>query len=214
MNASSTPIRGLVLRGGHARFYDWVMFLKTLTSGRSYVAALLDSAQLRAEDSAILDVGCGTGSLAIAAARRTGPQAKVFGLDASEQMLERATRKARRVDARVTFMQGTVEALPFEDARFDLVFSTLMLHHLPRPARLACAREARRVLRPSGRFVVSDFETPARTAKGLLAHVHRHGGVRQEEVCAMLLDAGFVIEHTGELGVSNLHFTVAKPREP
>ena len=213
MNASSTPVRGLVLRG-HARFYDWVVRLMTLTSGRSYMAVLLDAVQLGADDGAILDVGCGTGSLALAAARRAGPQAKVFGLDASEQMLDLATRKAQRVDARVTFVQGTVEALPFEDARFDLVFSTLMLHHLPRPARLVCAREARRVLKPGGRFVVSDFETPARAAKGLLARVHRHGGVRQEEVRAMLLDAGFAIDRSGELGVSNLHFTIARPREP
>jgi ubiquinone/menaquinone biosynthesis C-methylase UbiE len=213
MNASSTTVRGLVLRG-HARFYDWVVRLMTLTSGRSYVAALLDAAQLGADDGAILDVGCGTGSLALASARRAGPHAKVFGLDASEQMLELAARKARRMGARVTFVQGTVEALPFEYARFDLVFSTLMLHHLPRPARLACAREARRVLKPGGRFVVSDFETPARAAKGLLAHMHRHGGVRQEEVRAMLLDAGFAIDRSGELGVSNLHFTIARPREP
>lgn len=214
MNSSSMPVRGLVLRGGHARLYDWVMFLRTLTSGRSYVAALLDSAQLCTEDSTILDVGCGTGSLAIAAARRTGRMAKVFGLDASEQMLKLAIRKAQRMAVCVTFIHGTVEALPFEDASFDLVFSTLMLHHLPRPARIACAYEARRVLRPSGRFVVSDFETPARAAKGLLAHVHRHGGVPQKEICSMLRDTGFAIDHSGELGVSDLHFTVARPREP
>lgn len=213
MNTSSTPVRGLVLRG-HARFYDWAMLLMTLTSGRSYVTALLDAAQLGAADSAILDVGCGTGSLALAAARRAGPRTEVFGLDASEQMLKIATRKARRVDGPVTFMQGTVEALPFEDARFNLVFSTLMLHHLPRPARLACAREVRRVLRPGGRFVVSDFEMSTRAAKGPLVHVHRHGGVRQEEVCAMLLDAGFAIDRSGELGVGDLHFTVARLHGP
>lgn len=212
MNASPTPTRGLILRGGHARFYDWVMRLMTLTSGRSYVAELLDVAQLGAEDSAILDVGCGTGSLAIEAARRAGPQAKVFGLDASEQMLNIATRKAQRMDARVTFMRGTAEALPFEDARFNVVFSTLMMHHLPRPARLACAREARRVLKQDGRFVVSDFETSTHAAKSL--HLHRHGGMRQKEVRTMLLDAGFVIGLTSKLGVSNLHFTVAKPRAP
>jgi ubiquinone/menaquinone biosynthesis C-methylase UbiE len=59
----------------------------------------------------------------------------VFGLDASEQMIDRATRKSRRLGRRVEFVIGTVEALPFEDSRFDVVFSTLMLHHLPRPAR-------------------------------------------------------------------------------
>lgn len=55
--------------------------------------------------------------------------------------------------------------LPFPDARFDVVLSTLMLHHLARKAREQCAREIRRVLRPNGRVLVVDFSVRRRTGK-------------------------------------------------
>lgn len=200
------PVRGLVLRG-HAWYYDWVVRLMTLGAGRSHLDALLRIAGIRPGE-AVLDVGCGTGTLALACARQAGPDARVFGIDASDEMIARARRKAR--GTQVQFVLGTVEALPFEDARFDLVFSTLMLHHLPRPAREACAREARRVLRPGGRFIACDFQTPARQASGILSRLHRHGGVPLAQVGDIVRAAGFRVVDSGMLGVSSLHYTVAQ----
>jgi ubiquinone/menaquinone biosynthesis C-methylase UbiE len=200
------PVRGLVLRG-HAWYYDWVVRLMAFKAGRSHVGALLQVAQVRPGD-AVLDIGCGTGTLALACARQAGAGAPVFGIDASQQMIARARRKAR--GTHVEFVVGTVEALPFDNARFDLVLSTLMLHHLPRPAREACAREARRVLRPGGRFVACDFQTPEHEAAGLIAKLHRHGGVPLAQVGEIVRAAGFRVEDSGLLGVSDLHYTVAQ----
>jgi ubiquinone/menaquinone biosynthesis C-methylase UbiE len=72
----------------------------------------------------VLDVGCGTGSLAIAARRRLGTDGKVFGIDASPEMIARATSKVARAGISVSFRVAVAEALPFPDAQFDVVLST------------------------------------------------------------------------------------------
>src|SRR5439155_21762286 len=102
----------------------------------------------------VLDIGCGTGSLGLAAKRRVGATGEVFGVDASPEMIARATSKAARAGIDVRFDNAVAEALPFPDARFDAVLSTLMLHHLPRKVRQQCAREIRRVLKTGGRVLV------------------------------------------------------------
>lgn len=198
-------VRGLVLRR-HAWFYDWALRLMNAREGRSHTGALLRQARLRPGERA-LDLGCGTGSLVIEASGMVGEQGRVVGIDASEQMLARARRK--RAGPQVQFLQGTVEALPFEDGSFDVVFSTLMLHHLPRPAREACVREARRVLWPGGRLIACDFESPSKDATGFMGRLHRHGGLPAEQVAELIEAAGFEIVDTASLGLMDLHYTVA-----
>lgn len=207
--AASTRPRGLILRG-HAWFYDIVIALMGLAYGRTHVRALLEVASLRPGEQ-VLDVGCGTGALALAAAKQLATGDGVTGVDASEQMIAVARRKAATTRLSVHFTVGTVEALPFDPAQFDVVFSTLMLHHLPKPARENCLREVRRVLKPAGRLIVADFEAPARKQRGIAARLHRHGGVPAHEVAALLERSGFLISRTGELGVGDIHFTIATP---
>jgi len=80
-------------------------------------------------------VACGTGTLAITAKRRVGPNGRVFGIDASPEMIKRARKKARKAGVDVVLENAVVEKLPFPDATFDSVLSTVMLHHLPDEAR-------------------------------------------------------------------------------
>jgi ubiquinone/menaquinone biosynthesis C-methylase UbiE len=72
----------------------------------------------------------------------------------------------------VVFKNEVAEDMPFLDAQFDVVLSTVMLHHLPRKARLACAREIHRVVKPTGRVLVADFDGRADQQKGLISRLH------------------------------------------
>jgi len=100
----------------------------------------------------LLDIGTGTGALAIAAAERW-PAARVTGLDGSTGMLAVARRELRRrlgreAGRRVEFVTGLADRMPFADASFDVAVSSFVLQLVPhRPRALA---EARRVLRPGG----------------------------------------------------------------
>lgn len=128
------------------------------TRERTFKRRILERAALRAGES-VLDLGCGTGTLAIAA-QRDQPAASVTGLDADPEVLERARSKAAAAGAEVAFDEGFSTALPYEDERFDVVLSTLFFHHLTDDDKRATAAEARRVLRPRGRVVVGDFGRP------------------------------------------------------
>ena len=157
-----------------------------------------------------LDVGCGTGTLAIAAKRQVGPTGTVHGIDASPEMLARAEKKARKAGVEVVLKNAIAQALPFPDAQFDVVLTTIMLHHLPRKARQQCAAEMRRVLKPGGRVLAVDFGLAARAQKGLLAHFHRHGSVKLPDMIGLLSEAGLNSVGSGAVGIRDLQFVLAK----
>lgn len=97
----------------------------------------------------VLDVACGTGALACAASKRAGPSGTVTGLDANPDMLA----VARAKPARVTWVEGLAEALPFDDAQFDRVVSQFGMMFFEDPA--AAIREVHRVVRPGGQWLVA-----------------------------------------------------------
>jgi ubiquinone/menaquinone biosynthesis C-methylase UbiE len=107
----------------------------------------------------VLDVGCGTGTLAVAAAR-AAPGVRVTGLDADGSILARARRKAAAAGLEIALDRGTSTALPYGDAGFDVVLATLFFHHLRDDAKRDTAAELVRVLRPGGRVVVADVGRP------------------------------------------------------
>jgi ubiquinone/menaquinone biosynthesis C-methylase UbiE len=197
---------GLVLHSP-AR-YDLLVWLLTLGRERSFREKTLRFARLEPGES-VLDVGCGTGTLAIAAKRHVGPTGTVYGIDASPEMISRAAIKARKAGVEVAFNIGTAQALPFPDARFDALLSTLMLHHLPRNARQRCAREMRRVLKPGGRALVVDFGEPQKKRRGLLSHLYRHGHVPLRDIIEVLCDAGLNVVESGAVGIKDLQFVLA-----
>jgi ubiquinone/menaquinone biosynthesis C-methylase UbiE len=141
----------------------------------------------------LLDLGCGTGTLAILAQRRH-PRATVVGVDGDPVVLGIARGKARRAGVPVRFDEGMAYALPYDDGSFDAVTATLMLHHLTHDQQERTLAEVWRVLRPGGRFVIADFAPPhnrrmalaSRVAR-LLMHLHGagnapHGGHRHGQL--------------------------------
>ena len=118
----------------------------------------------------VLDVGCGTGTLAVRI-KREHPSTDVVALDPDSRALARAQRKASRARVAIQFDRGFSDALPYENARFDRVFSSMMFHHLPRSERENTLRQIRRVLKPGGRLEFLDFAASGSHAHGLLARV-------------------------------------------
>ena len=209
-NAGPVRTNGLVIHW--AARYDLLAWLITRGRERAFRERLLELAGVERGQS-VLDIGCGTGTLAIAATAHVGPTGSVAGIDASPQMVARATRKAARAGAPAIFQLAAAEQLPFPDLRFDVVLSTLMFHHLPRKTRQQCASEIRRVLKPGGRTFIVDFGKPQRR-RGLLAHFHRHGHVAVDDVEAILADAGLTTVRTGPVGFRDLQFVVAQAPRP
>ena len=138
---------------GDAAGYD---ALSGFLLGSFYGSVAADVAAAAPTGGLVLDVGCGPGHLANRLARDHGLE--VTGLDLDPAMIERARANAEHAvpaERRPTFVAGGVAALPFPDGTFDLVVSTLSMHHWADAA--AGQAEIDRVLRPGGRALVWDI---------------------------------------------------------
>ena len=133
--------------------YDVVVAATTRES--TFKSALIEQAGIR-PGQRILDLGCGTGTLALGMARRC-PDAVVTGVDGDPAILRRAWGKAARSDAKVHFDHALAGALPYTDGTFQRVVSSLFFHHLAWPDKEQAAREAFRVLAPGGELHVADW---------------------------------------------------------
>lgn len=104
----------------------------------------------------LLDIGCGTGMLAIYA-KRTHPTLDVTGLDPDPAALRHAQRNAQRDHLTLHWHRGFSDELSYADESFDHVTSTFMFHHLSDNERGQTLRQVHRVLKPSGTFHLVDF---------------------------------------------------------
>jgi ubiquinone/menaquinone biosynthesis C-methylase UbiE len=127
----------------------------------------------------VLDVGTGPGRVPILIAEAL-PGRRIDGLDLSAAMIERARENARAagVADRVTFTAGDVADLPYPDATFDLIVSSISQHHWPDAD--AGLRELRRVLRPGGRVWIYDFRFSLRRAEAAARAAFPGHPVRRE----------------------------------
>ena len=141
---------------------------------------LIEQAQI-SNGNRVLDVGCGTGTLAIMT-KQLHPESEVIGIDADSKILGIARAKAAKGGIRLTFDQGMADQLPYADSSFDRVLSSLFLHHLSTENKGRTLREVLRVLRSGGRFDAVDFGPPRTFYSRLVARFI----VNNEEVAANL----------------------------
>lgn len=197
-SAPAKATKGLVINSGWR--YDLGEWLHTTFSFQKTFRKLrqrtISLAQLQPGEQ-VLDVGCGTGTLAIEVARRVGRSGRVSGVDPGAQQIARARAKAARRNLPIEFLVGAIEQLPFPDQSFDVVFSTLMMHHLPTPLKRQGLAEIARVLKPGGRLVIADFKHKQERA-GLATNFHA-GGSRLQDLETLLKEASFDQLATEEL---------------
>jgi len=148
------------------RFYDPLLAL-TLRE-KTLKGRLIDQAGIAAGHD-VLDVGCGTGTLAVLAKTRQ-PRARVVGLDGDRAVLEIAREKIVRAGVDVELHEGLANSEPtFEPASFDRVLTSLVLHHLTTEEKREALGAMRRWLRPAGELHVLDFGPQENVLLALLA---------------------------------------------
>jgi ubiquinone/menaquinone biosynthesis C-methylase UbiE len=176
-----------------ASFYDLVTNFLTFGQVRRLRTLTVDLALLKPGED-ILDVGCGTGGVTIPAKERIGVTGKAAGIDPAPEMIAVAQKKAHRKGFEIDFRVGVIEALPFPDASFDVVTSSLMMHHLPEHLRIKGLAEVYRVLKPGGRLLVADMSHRKTSKRSPLSmHLAMHRGIQFgiEELQEAFKGAGF-----------------------
>lgn len=175
------------------RFYDPLIALALRE--RALKQQLVDQTGLR-PGHAVLDFGCGTGTLALLL-KEACPEARVVGLDADPVVLALARDKIERAGVAIELRQGFLSAETFPPATFDRIVSTLVLHHLTHDEKLATLTVLRGLLRPGGELHVADFGAPRSAYARLVSHVFRHfdGEQRTADNLGGCLDA--VVAATG-----------------
>ncbi len=143
----------------------------------------------------VLDLGSGGGIDVLLSARRVGPTGKVYGLDVTDEMLAVARENQRRAGVtNVEFLKGAIEAIPLPDASVDVIISNCVINLSA--DKDAALREAFRVLKPGGRFAVSDVvirgEIPDAMRRNMELWVGCvAGALRDTEYAEKLRAAGF-----------------------
>jgi ubiquinone/menaquinone biosynthesis C-methylase UbiE len=146
------------MRHGQGRSHDLISTLFFFGRRRRVFSRLAALSGARPGDE-VLDVGCGTGYLTRVMAETVTPDGTALGVDPSPDVIGLARSRSRLPNC--TFAEGIAEALDAPDDSYDVVVSSLMIHHLPEAVRPQAIREIFRVLRPGGRVLIADFRPPA-----------------------------------------------------
>lgn len=168
----------------------------------------------------VLDIGSGGGIDCFEAARRVGPTGRIIGIDMTDKMLEIARRNAPLVAANlgyansnIEFRKGMADAMPVEDASIDLIISNCVINLAP--DKRTVFREMYRVLRPGGRFTISDIVSDQVVPQYLVHDTAKwgdclSGALQVQDYIGGMVDAGFRAVHQIKSGswqsIDGIHF--------
>lgn len=198
-NRSTYGTSGLVFDWGWR--YDlmiWVGNLALCGKWNTVIKKVVDLAQVQKGD-VVLDVGCGTGTLAILVKEHVGNEGRVYGIDPGPKQIARARSKAEKAGLSIDFRLGMIEQLAFPDQSLDIVLSTVMMHHLPDDVKRQGLKEIMRVLKPGGRLLVLDSTDRVGPWNSSLY-----------DLPALMEDAGFSHTDVGDVGFMKLGFVLAR----
>jgi ubiquinone/menaquinone biosynthesis C-methylase UbiE len=143
--------------------YDKYMNKITLGRENALRTMTVTLAQVNPGD-CVLEIGCATGTLSLAAKRQAGPTGSVFGIDIIPGMIEVSRNKAAQAKLDVTFQLGNIEDIPFPNEYFDVVMCSFMIFHMSEKVRNKGIKEIYRVIKPQGRLLVLDLALPTQPA--------------------------------------------------
>ena len=195
--------RTYIPAAGHDWFLPLYDPIVKLLGGDRARRALLDQAAIQ-PGQRVLEIGCGTGSLAMLI-QRLHPDVNIVGLDPDPKALARARRKVERARPPIQFDCGFSDALPYPGASFDRVFSSFMFHHLQEAEKEKTLREVWRVLKPGGFFHMVDFGGPESSGDGPLARwlhsSHRLKDNSESRILTLMSEAEFADPKTVHHGI-------------
>lgn len=200
--------------GYMARYYDLIMALMTFGREKTFRHMTIELAQLMPGDK-VLEVGCGTGTLTIAAKAQVGSPGEVVGIDIAPEMVAVASSKATRKCVDVSFQAGSIENIPFPDNRFDVVMCSFSIHHMPEDVRREGFTEIYRVLKSGGRLFILDFASPDKPWQRRFVQMH-FGHMMQHDVrelAPVLKENSFTEIEMGKTKFMGIWFLRGKARK-
>jgi len=138
-------------------FYDFIV--GATTREKVFKKALIEQSRVR-EGQQVLDIACGTGTLAILI-KQSQPESIVTAVDGDESILSIAIKKTEKECISITYDQAFSDQLPYENHKFDLIVSSLFFHHLNWDAKQRTAKEIFRILKPGGELHIADWGCPS-----------------------------------------------------
>jgi ubiquinone/menaquinone biosynthesis C-methylase UbiE len=145
-------------------------YMRKVTLGRDNLLRQkeVDTAGVKAGDT-ILEIGCGTGSLTLAAKQKAGPTGKAYGIDVIPAMIAASRQKAEAAGETITFEIGSINQIQYPADQFNVVLCSFMIFHLAEETRRKGITEIWRVLKPGGTFFVADLRLPTQPVQRAIA---------------------------------------------
>jgi len=186
-------------------------YMKKITFGRENKLreATLIKAVIKSGDH-VLEVGSGTGTLALAAKKKVGISGKVNGIDVIPGMIEVSKQKAKQANEEVSFDLGSIADIPFETNTFDIVICSFMIFHVAEKTRHKGISEIHRVLKPMGKLFIVDLGLPQGSIQRIIAKIFFGFMINHEleELTSLFEENGFIEIMNGKVGFKMLGLSI------